>query len=247
MSHPTLVLLHGYPFEHTMWEKVIPHLDRRIKVVAPDLQGFGQKPASQEEPALEILAADLAKTLNGQGIRRAVLAGFSMGGYVGLAFADLYPDRVAGFALVNSQASPDSEEMRSGRRAMIEKVRREGARAAVEAARPKLFARKNADDPELARYAEDGAKHAGVAGITWALEAMARRPDRTGVLQKLDAPVIILHSNEDQFVPVDRARSLADKLRAAYREIEGAGHCSPLEAPEAVANVFSDFVLRIKG
>src|SRR5947209_17340518 len=124
---------------------------------------------------------------------------------------------------------------------MIEKVRREGTRAATNAALPKLFAPANAAKKDLASFAIHGAEQAGVAGITWALEAMARRPDRTSVLQKLPVPVLLMHSIEDQFIPVDCAHALAERMpQALYIEIAGAGHCSPLESPEIVAKGLSE-------
>src|SRR4029434_10332953 len=93
------------------------------------------------EPSLELIADDVARQLPGE----AVIAGFSMGGYVALALAEKHPELVAGLALVNSQAAADTEEAREGRRAMIEKVRKEGTRAATDAATPKLFATPRAE------------------------------------------------------------------------------------------------------
>src|SRR5205823_3719468 len=111
--------------------------------------------------------------------------------YVALAFAERHPRQLAGLGLINSQTLADTKETRAGRRTMMEKVRREGTRAATNAALPKLFAPANAAKKDLASFAIHGAEQAGVAGITWALEAMARRPDRTSVLQKLPVPVLL--------------------------------------------------------
>lgn len=233
MKGTPLVLLHGYPFDHTMWEKVVAKFEADRRFLAPDQRGFGVEPGSAE-PSLELMADDVAQQLPGE----AVIAGFSMGGYVALALAEKRPELVAGLALINSQAAADTEEARQGRRAMIEKVRKEEVRAATDAAIPKLFANPR---EELSRYALNGAERAGVAGITWALEAMARRPDRTQMLRQLGKPILILHSTEDKFIPVTRARELATSLKAKYVEIEGAGHCTPLEAPDKVAAAIKDF------
>src|SRR5687768_9622766 len=234
MKGTPLVLLHGYPFDHTMWEKVVAKFEPDRRFLSPDLRGFGVEIGSAA-PSLEAMAADVAQQLPGE----AVIAGFSMGGYVALALAEKHPELVAGLALINSQAAADTDEVRQGRRAMIEKVRKEGTGAATDAAIPKLFANPR---EELTRYALKGAERAGVAGITWALEAMARRPDRTAVLQGLGKPILLVHSTEDKFIPVTRARDLAANLKAKYVEIEGAGHCTPLEAPDKVAAALKDFV-----
>jgi len=233
MKGTPLVLLHGYPFNHTMWEKAVAKFEADRRFLAPDLRGFGVELGSAE-PSLELMADDVAQQLPGE----AVVIGFSMGGYVALALAEKHPELVAGLALINSQTAADTEEARQGRRAMIEKVRKEGTRAATDAAIPKLFANPR---EELSRYALKGAERAGVAGITWALEAMARRPDRTQVLRQLGKPILILHSTEDKFIPVARARELATLLKAKYVEIEGAGHCTPLEGPDKVAAAIKDF------
>jgi pimeloyl-ACP methyl ester carboxylesterase len=233
MKGTPLVLLHGYPFDHTMWEKIVAKFEADRRFLAPDLRGFGVEPGPAE-PSLDLMADDVAQQLPGE----AVVVGFSMGGYVALALAERHPALVAGLALINSQAAADTEEARQGRRAMIEKVRKEGVRAATDAAIPKLFANRR---EELLRYALKGAERAGVAGITWALEAMARRADRTQVLRQLGKPILILHSTEDKFIPAARARELAASLKTKYVEIEGAGHCTPLEAPDKVAAAIKDF------
>jgi len=234
MKGTPLVLLHGYPFDHTMWDSVVAQFEPDRRFLAPDLRGFGIEVAGAE-PSVDVMAEDVGRQLPGE----AVIAGFSMGGYVALALAEKFPEVVAGLVLINSQAAADGEEARQGRRMMIEKVRKEGTRAATDGAIPKLFAKRR---EELTGYALKGAERASVTGITWALEAMARRPDRTPVLQRLGKPILIVHSTEDQFIPATRARELAANLQAKYVEIDGTGHCTPLEAPDKVAAALKDFV-----
>lgn len=232
----SLVLLHGYPFDHTMWERVIRGLGSEQKVIAPDLRGFGSSPGSAE-PSLDSMADDVARKFDGA----AVVAGFSMGGYVALALADRHPDKIAGLALINSQAAADTDEVRNARRSMIQKVLKDGTKAATDAALPKLFSKQ---DPAWTAYPLKGAERAGVRGITWALEAMARRPDRTSVLSRLagSKPILIVHSTNDKFIPVERARALASSVAARYVEIEGAGHGTPIEVPERVADALASML-----
>jgi len=135
-----LVLLHGYPFERTLWHGVEERLGPHIFPVTLDLPGFGDEPASSGEPSLEVMAQHVIQFLQKSHIRRAVVGGFSMGGYVALALAELRPDLLAGLALINTQAAADSEETRQARRALIAKLRREGPEAAAEAAIPRMFA-----------------------------------------------------------------------------------------------------------
>src|SRR4051812_37554591 len=117
MSATPLVLLHGYPFDHTMWDTVAASLVR--EVIAPDLRGFGQTALGEAEPSIDVMADDIAHLLDHRKFGRAIVAGFSMGGYVALAFAERYPSRLSGLGLINSQALADTEEARAGRRAII--------------------------------------------------------------------------------------------------------------------------------
>lgn len=241
-KHTPLVLLHGYPFDHSMWDPVRSLLPGDWQIAAPDLPGFGREPASSSEPSLDIVAEFIERQLAAWNISSAAVAGFSMGGYVALSLLEKFPNRVARLALINSQPFADSDEVRTGRRAMVERVRREGPEAASKAALLKLFAPGKANDPVLSGYTVRGAQAAGVVGITWALEAMARRPERTQVLQKMQQPLLIVHSTHDQFIPVERIREFA-RARAGttYVEVPGAGHGTPLENPQAVARALIDF------
>jgi pimeloyl-ACP methyl ester carboxylesterase len=245
MESATLLLVHGYPFDHTLWDKVRPLLNSKVQVIAPDLRGFNGQPTGNEEPALEVMADDLAALVKNAGSQRAVVAGMSMGGYIALAFAERHPAMLAGLALVSSQAAADTEEARASRRATIEKVRANGPGVAAEATVPKLFAPKNSGREELKRIPETSAERAGIAGITWALEAMARRSDRTAILQSLAVPVSIIHGLHDAFIPVERARALAQTTREAeFVQVDGAGHATPLEAPERVAQALDHLIRR---
>jgi pimeloyl-ACP methyl ester carboxylesterase len=245
MNTPTLLLVHGYPFDHTLWAWVQPLLNSQIRVIAPDLRGFNGQPTGNEEPALETMADDLAAILKNSGAERAVIAGMSMGGYVALAFAERHAAALAGLALVSSQPAADTDEARDGRRAMIEKVRANGPDPAAQAVMAKVFAPQNSVRPELKMFPENSARRAGVSGICWALEAMARRPDRTTVLQSLEVPVAVIHGVRDAFIPIARARAFAQITRQAeFVEVEGAGHATPLEAPQRVAEGLNQLVRR---
>lgn len=237
MPLPPLILIHGYPLDHTMWKPVVSILGEKTKVIVPDLPGFGDNPVALAEPSIDAMAEDVAKLFEFHNIRRAVVAGMSLGGYVALAFAQRHPERLAGLALISSQAGADSNEAKEARRNLIAKVRREGVQPAVEALQPKLFSSGKESNPTFSRYLTDGASKAGVEGICWALEAMAQRPDRTSLLKTLSVPVLILHGTDDKIIPAERARQLAQTVpQENFVELPGVGHASPLESPQAVAD-----------
>ena len=231
-----LVLIHGYPLDHTMWFGVIAALGGGVRTIAPDLRGFGKSGPPEGEPSIDALARDIVKMLDRDNIPRAVIAGMSMGGYVALSVAEMAREKMAGLALVNSQCFADTEEARKGRREMIQKVRQGGATVAAQAAIPKMFAPSRTNNPDYQRFIIQGADAAGVEGISWALEAMARRTDRCHVLSDAAFPTLILHSAEDQFIPLEKARKMSElNPQSHFVTIKGAGHAAAIETPDEVA------------
>jgi 3-oxoadipate enol-lactonase len=239
-----LVLIHGYPLDHTMWFGVIAALGGGVRCIAPDLRGFGKAGLPPEgEPAIEAYARDILRFLEAENIPRAVVAGMSMGGYIALALTEMARDKVAGLALVNSQCFADTEEARKGRREMIQKVREGGPSVAAEAAIPKMFAAARANNPDFQRFVIQGAEAAGSEGIIWALEAMARRPDRSHILTDAIVPTLVLHSNDDQFISVEKARKMAElNPQTHFVTVKAAGHAAAIEAPDEVANPLRKFL-----
>src|SRR5579883_3110259 len=95
-----VVFVHGHPFDHTMWEPQIAALCPKYHVIAPDLRGYGVSEVPEvEATTLETMATDLRALLDHLQVQQAVVAGLSMGGQVAMAFADLFPERLAGLVL----------------------------------------------------------------------------------------------------------------------------------------------------
>src|SRR5688572_12623658 len=210
MTDIPVVLIHGYPFDHTMWFSTIAVLGSKARVIAPDLPGFGRNPVLRDKsPALEAYADFISDELARNGYDMALIAGMSMGGYVALAFAERYPEKMCALGLISSQAAEDSPEIKTARAETINKIRSKGVSVVNETIVPKMFSDKAPD--ELKRYPVEGAEKAGVEGLCWALEAMARRPDRTSIFKQLNRPVLIVHGAQDKIVPNSRARALAEE------------------------------------
>jgi 3-oxoadipate enol-lactonase len=243
MLLPPLILIHGYPFDHTMWKDVIIALDHKTKVMTPDLPGFGDNPARNDEPSIDLLADDVAELFDFHHLTHAVIAGMSMGGYVALSLAERHRNRVAGLGLISTQAIADTPEIRQVRRNLIGKVQHEGTKSALEALLPKMFSAANQNNSDLSRFVIEGAEQAGTEGICWALEAMARRRDRTEFLPTLKIPTAVIHGTEDKIVSPERARQMSQMIPdSKYVELPDVGHASPLEAPNAVANALLDLL-----
>lgn len=226
-----LVLLHGYPLDHHLWDNIAPLLEDTFDLILPDLRGFGGSSTVDSFYSMEDMASDIAALLDHLGIQMTVIAGHSMGGYVALAFARLYPERVRGFGLVSSQVVADNEERKQGRYKSAAEVADKGIASVVETMTPKFTS-----DARLQEFARKSMEEQQPAAYVGALKAMAERVDSTPLLSSLAVPVVVIHGDADALIPIDRAREVKAALPGAHLvEISGAGHMPMMESPDTTA------------
>jgi pimeloyl-ACP methyl ester carboxylesterase len=241
-SRPALVLIHGYPLDHSIWTPLIPGLQEKFDLLLPDLRGFGRSGLLGGGYRMEDLAFDLLALLDTLGIQQAALAGHSMGGYVALAFARLYPQRTLGLGLVASQAVADDPVHRAGRLATAGRIEVQGVGEVAESM-PQLLSSK----PKMQAALKQLILQQQPPSLAAALRAMAERPDSTPFLSAFDFPVVIVHGLADRIIPIERAR----EVRAAVRygslvEIEAVGHMPMMEAPQPTSEALLSGLLKIK-
>jgi len=226
-----LVLLHGFPLDHHLWDEIVPFLEDTFDVILPDLRGFGESTTVDSAYDMDDYASDIAGLLDALGIRQAAVVGHSMGGYVALAFARLYPDRVRGLGLVSSQVLADPPERKEGRYKSAADVAENGIGSVVEAMAPKFTS--NEELQSVARASMEKQQPAAYIG---ALKAMAERADSTALLSSFQFPVVLIHGDADSLIPIDRAREVKAALPQAHLvEISSAGHIPMLESKEKTA------------
>jgi pimeloyl-ACP methyl ester carboxylesterase len=237
-SGPALVLIHGYPLDHTIWDETAPLLEADFDLIIPDLRGFGQSDVMEADDSMIGFASDMAGLLTHLKIRTAALAGHSMGGYVALAFAREYPDRVAGLGLVSSQVLADPPDRKQARYATAEKVLQHGMAEVVESMTPKLSA-----DPRLQEYARELISKQRPLGVYSALTAMAERLDCSDLLPTFTYPVVLIHGEADALIPPERAREVKAAIPHAHLvELAGVGHLPMLEDPQATAQALRNLL-----
>ena len=235
---PPLVLLHGFPFDHHLWDEVAPLLDDTFDVIAPDLRGFGNSTMIDVPHSMDDYASDVASLLDQINIKKAAIVGHSMGGYVALAFARLYPERVSGLGLVSSQVLADAPERKDGRYKSAADVEANGIGSVVDSMAPKFTS-----DEGLQAYARASMERQQPAAYISALKAMAERVDSTHLLSSFHFPVVLVHGDSDSLIPIDRAREVKIALPHAHLvEIPGAGHMPMMEAKEKMAEALKHLV-----
>lgn len=244
-----LLLIHGFPFDYTMWQLQIEPLASTCRVIAPDLRGYGGSAMADTEATdgvdMATYAEDLAAILDSLQVNEPViLCGFSMGGYILWQFAKRFPDRVKAIILCDTRAAADSSEASAGRIKMAESIADTGVEPLVEGLVPKLLAADTrANRPELVQQVSDMIRAASPAAIAASQRGMARREDVTGELGSFDWPALVLAGTEDAISPADEMRTIADGLpQAKFCEIPDAGHMTVLENPSAVNEALLSFV-----
>jgi pimeloyl-ACP methyl ester carboxylesterase len=243
-----VLLIHGYPLNHTLWDPQIQDLQKVARILAPDLRGFGGSDPLRGAYNMELLAQDCHELLNDLGIKQpVVVGGLSMGGYVAFAFYRLFPERVAAMLLTATRARPDSAEAKAGRDKNIELALEGGAPAIAGPMLTKLLSPNTyAQKPELVAAVRDIMESCSVEGIVGALTGMRDRPDSTPTLATIDKPVLILHGADDQIIPVEEAQAMQVAIPGSHLEIiPDAGHLPNLEQPDLFNQAAASFVQSI--
>jgi pimeloyl-ACP methyl ester carboxylesterase len=244
-SDETLLLVHGFPLDHTMWQHQLVTLSEKFRLIVPDLAGFGQSRRLRPVTSMRGLAEELVELLDQLEIDRVNFCGLSMGGYIGWQFWRHHGNRVSRLIACNTRAAADNEAVARARRISADHVRAEGVTTLGEGMLGRLFARSNivrlADEVQLIR---DSMRKADQETVAQALEAMGTREDATGWVQDISVPTLFVAGADDEITPAQEMRENAEMVPGSeYVEIVSAGHLSPLENPEA----FNAAILRFMG
>jgi 3-oxoadipate enol-lactonase len=244
-SDHAVVLIHGFPLTRAIWEAQSELLARTSCVIRPDLRGAGTSSAPDGPYLMERLAADVAAVLDALGIERAGLVGHSMGGYVALAFARMYTERLASLVLVASRLRSDTTEEASARRTLAARVEREESiEPVIEAYLPRLFAPKTVEQHVgIVARAYAIARQNAPAGASAALRGSALRASSEDIAEDLDVPALVIAGAHDRVVAIEEAQSIAAHFpRAGLVVCEQSGHLPMMEEPERVAEALESFL-----
>lgn len=237
-----LVLIHAFPTDSRLYELQREGLSKDFKVITPDLRGFGKSSdTGGNEVTMNQYAADIKALLDSIGVKKAIIGGESMGGYVALAFVENYPDRVEGLILSNTQSTADSPTAKQNRIETAKTVLLGGAEPVDNSFLPKATSANASEETKVqVKTIVTSQKPTAVAS---ALLGMSDRSDTSNVLANLKIPVLIITSTNDQVIPFVQSQKMHALLPSSKLvTIQGAGHLSNIEKPDewnqAVLSVF---------
>jgi 3-oxoadipate enol-lactonase len=239
-----LVLIHGYPFNRSLWADQILVLSNSYRIIAPDLRGFGESEASQEPSTMNLLAADVAQLMDHLKIPRATIGGLSMGGYVALAFYKQFASRVRALILADTRAQADTEEAKETRAQQAEKALSDGMAGIADAMLPKLLTPETVSKhPEIVKRVRDMMLKTKPEGAAAALRGMAERDDQTELLPKISVPTLILVGAEDAITPVADSEKMHHAIAGSSLVVlDHAGHVSNLERTQQFNDALLHFL-----
>lgn len=239
-----IVLLHGFLENSTMWDYFVVELSKKYRVITIDLLGHGQTEPLGYVHSMEDNADMVHEVLTELRIRKAVFAGHSMGGYVALAFAELYPDNIKGLALLNSTSRADSDERKANRDRAIKAVKKDYT-SFVRLSIANLFSENNRErlvyEIEIVKTE---ALKTPLQGIVASLEGMKIRIDREVILHFAPYPILLVLGKKDPVLNYDESLEQIENTSVKLVTFPD-GHMGPIENREELLKELLGFLKAI--
>ncbi len=241
-----VVLIHGFAEDGTIWAKQIDFLKNHYNLIIPDLPGSGKSEVSQQLTR-EDYADILNQILDKEKLSVCIMIGHSMGGYITLAFAEKYPEKLKAFTLFHSTAYADSEEKKASRRKSIEFIKKNGAAAFIKQSSPNLFSEYTKSNyPELVSELISRYDNSNTAALVSYYESMIQRQDRTDVLRNFKKPIQFIIGEDDRSVPLEQSLTQCHLPEISYIHIfESTGHMGMWEETNKANNSLLAFINQV--
>ncbi|MDF2192235.1 alpha/beta hydrolase [Paraflavitalea sp. CAU 1676] len=230
-----VILLHGFAEDNTIWQHQTAALESQYQLIIPDLPGSGRSGATADmsmeglaQSVKEILTAELPEE------QQVIMIGHSMGGYVTLAFAEMYPEKLKAIGLFHSTAYADSEEKKTTRQKGIEFMLQHGGALFIQQTTPNMFAPAfKKDQPAVVQEIVDRYSNFSTESLVQYYKSMMARPDRTDVLRKSTNPVLFIAGEYDTAIPKEHTMQQSYLPSLSYIHLlKESGHMGMLEEPE---------------
>jgi len=243
----TIVLLHGYLESKEIWDPLTRMLETIFRVVAIDLPGHGKSGVFSEIHTMEFMAGAVKAVIDSLNIERILLAGHSLGGYVALAFLELYPQSLEGYCLFHSHAKPDKEATVENRNREIRVVKAGKKNLMYPDNVTRMFSVKNLESmTDALERSKKIASETPAEGIIAVLKGMIARPSRVALVEKGEKPMLwILGRNDQYFTPSGAIAGVKLPENAKVFILENSGHLGFVEETALSFRVVSEFAEEI--
>ena len=238
-----LVLLHGFMENTTIWEEMEAHLSKDFTLINIDLPGHGKSKVYQEIHTVELMAEKVKEVIDALKLEKINLLGHSLGGYVSLAFAEKFPEILESMTLFFSTTVADDDEKKQIRKRSIAVID-ENFETFVKTSIPNLFSNNEKDILEgKIELAKNIAKSTDKEGVKAAQLGMAERPDRTEILENLDAKILIIAGKYDNAVKTENLLKIIPEKTNIKTYVLDCGHNGHWEKPTICAEIINTELL----
>lgn len=239
-----ILFIHGFPFNKSMWDPQINALKDQHRVIAYDIRGFGNTSAGNEDPSITLFADDLIKFMDTLQIKKAIVCGLSMGGYIVLNAVSRYPERFEAILLCDTQCISDSAEQKEKRYRTIEQIEQKGIEDYADNFVKSVFCEESLTlKKQEVEKIRDIILNTSRETIIKTLQALAQRQETCYSLPEIRIPTLILCGRQDTVTPVIQSEYLYEHIaHSTLYTIDMAGHMSNLEQPEKFNTHLFNFV-----
>lgn len=241
-----IIFVHGFPFDHTMWQAQVDEFSKNYMCVSYDLRGLGESPAGDGQFTMESFVDDLEMILDELKLSKPILCGLSMGGYISLRALERAEERFSATILCDTRSEADNNEGKLKRSVGIKRINKEGLASFAKDFITNCFGDdfKQNKKEELRKIIEKSSGFNPV-GVKGCLLAMLSRSDTTASLGKINIPAMLICGELDALTPPLVMKDMFHKInKAEFVEVPNAGHMTPIENPQMVNKAIKDFLVK---
>ena len=239
------MFVHGFPYDHTMWDNLIDELKSHYYCVTYDIRGLGESPIGDGQYTMESFVDDLEMIIAELNLDKPILCGLSMGGYISLRAVERNESNYSGLILCDTRSESDNDEGKLKRAAGIKKINTLGVKDFVNEFVPNCFTEKSLSTEKYSKTLQRSLK-ANPIGVKGCLLAMISRTDTTNYLNKIKILTLILCGEDDRLTPPNVMKTMAEQIpNSQFEIVPNAGHMSPIENPSFVNNRIKNFLRKL--
>ncbi|MDP3945949.1 MAG: alpha/beta fold hydrolase [Lutibacter sp.] len=241
---PVILFIHGFPLNKSMWSKQAAALKDNYRVIAYDIRGHGKTEVGTLDFSVDLFVKDLLGFMDALKIKKTIICGLSMGGYIALNAIQNHPERFTALILSDTNCTADTPEAKEKRMNTIQSIKENGVEKLANDLLPNLFAPESfTTSSEEIVAVKEMIVNTTKESLYKSLNALANRKETCSKLAEIKVPVFILVGKEDKITPPEAAKAMHEKIDIALLSIiSAAGHLSNLENPEEFNSQLKKFV-----
>ncbi|MBK8943876.1 MAG: alpha/beta hydrolase [Ignavibacteriae bacterium] len=246
-KNKSIIFIHGFPYDHTMWDEQVNFLKDKYFCVRYDIRGLGKSPAGDGQYTMDSFVEDLFSIIDELKLEKPIICGLSMGGYITFRALEIDQIKFSAAILLDTRTESDNNEGKIKRQNGIAKINKEGVISYVNNFVPTCFWDETIkNNSELYNTVLNQSRTSNAIGVKGCLFAMLSRTDTTDSLKKINIPTLILCGEFDKLTPPNVMQKIADEIpNSKFVMTKNSGHMTPIEKPDDVNLNINDFLDKI--